>query len=147
MAAPMKKVLVLCTGNSCRSQMAHGYLQKYADTCAEIFSAGVEQHGLNPEAVEIMGEDGLDISGHTSNRVEEYKDVQFDFIITVCDHAHEHCPVFPAAIPQVHHNFPDPSRFQGSAEDRKAEFRRVRNLIRAFCFEWVEQHIKMPSGT
>ena len=83
----MKKILVLCTGNSCRSQIAHGYLKKFAGDKAEIFSAGVETHGVNPKAIATMQEDGIDISMHTSNNVNEYRDIDFDYVITVCDHA------------------------------------------------------------
>ena len=92
----MKKVLVLCTGNSCRSQIAHGYLNKLLNGKAEVYSAGVETHGVNPLAIKTMQEDGIDISKHTSNNISEYSTVQFDYIITVCDHANEQCPVFPS---------------------------------------------------
>src|SRR4026207_1075153 len=91
----MKKVLVLCTGNSCRSQMAEGYLRFFAGDRALIKSAGVETHGVNPNAIEIMAEDGIDISSHTSNHVDEYTSIDFDFVITVCDNAKERCPIFP----------------------------------------------------
>lgn len=91
----MKKILVLCTGNSCRSQLAEGYLRHFAAGRAEVYSAGVETHGLNPKAVETMRADGIDISKHTSNNINEYQDVAFDYVITVCDHAREVCPFFP----------------------------------------------------
>ena len=90
-----KKVLVLCTGNSCRSQIAEGYLRYFAEQKAEIFSAGVETHGVNPKAIETMKEDGIDISHHTSNNIDEYRNIDFDFVITVCDNAKERCPFFP----------------------------------------------------
>ncbi len=90
----MKKILVLCTGNSCRSQIAEGYLRHFAGNKAEVFSAGVETHGVNPKAVATMAEDGIDISLHTSNNVNEYKDIDFDYVITVCDNAKERCPYF-----------------------------------------------------
>jgi arsenate reductase len=129
----MKNILVLCTGNSCRSQMAHGYLKHFASTDTIIYSAGVETHGLNSGAVAAMAEDGIDISGHTSNHVDEYAGIDFHLILTVCDHARERCPVFPSKAEKVHINFPDPSRFTGSEEEKKMEFRRVRNIIREFC--------------
>jgi arsenate reductase len=92
----MIRILVLCTGNSCRSQMAEGYFRSLADSDIEVYSAGIETHGLNPYAVLIMAEDGIDISNHTSNNVNEYIDLNFDYIITVCDNAKERCPYFPA---------------------------------------------------
>ena len=90
----MKNILLLCTGNSCRSQKAHGYLDKLQNGLAKIYSAGIETHGLNPGAAAIMAEDGIDISGHTSNNVNEYLGIDFDFILTVCDHAKENCQEF-----------------------------------------------------
>lgn len=135
----MKNVLVLCTGNSCRSQMAEGYLRHFAGNKALIFSAGVERHGLNPKAVWAMQDDGIDISHHTSNLVEDYADTAFDFVITVCDHAQERCPVFPTKAIKIHQNFPDPSKFVGTPAEIDAEFRRVRNLIRTFCKSFVER--------
>jgi arsenate reductase (thioredoxin) len=135
------KILVLCTGNSCRSQIAEGYLRHFAGDRAEVFSAGVETHGVNPRAVQIMAEDGLDISGHTSNLVDEYADVAFDFVITVCDNARERCPYFPARIRVLHHNFPDPAKATGTEAEIMAEFRRVREMIKTYCREFVEQHI------
>ncbi|UTA66436.1 arsenate reductase ArsC [Emticicia sp. 21SJ11W-3] len=138
----MKKVLVLCTGNSCRSQIAHGYLNQLAAGKAEIFSAGVETHGLNPGAIATMLEDGIDISGNTSNNVDEYTHIDFDYVITVCDNALERCPVFPGAVRQLHQNFPDPSKFKGaSEEENKAEFRRVRNLIKEYLQNFVDNNL------
>ena len=107
----MKKVLVLCTGNSCRSQLAEAYLRHFAGDRAEVYSAGVETHGVNPRAIATMKEDGIDISSHTSNHVDEYRDIDFDFVITVCDHAREVCPYFPTNAMKFHHNFPDRSEF------------------------------------
>jgi arsenate reductase len=94
----MKKVLVLCTGNSCRSQIAEGYLKHFAGDKATIYSAGVETHGVNPKAIETMKADGIDISQHTSNNILEYQGVNFDFVITVCDNAKERCPFFPLSL-------------------------------------------------
>ena len=95
-----KKILVLCTGNSCRSQIAEAYLRQFADNRADVYSAGVETHGVNPIAIATMQEDGIDISTHTSNNIEEYYDIDFDFVITVCDNAKERCPFFPRQVRQ-----------------------------------------------
>lgn len=132
-------ILVLCTGNSCRSQIAEGYLRHFAGDKATIYSAGVETHGVNPRAIQVMKEDGIDISGHTSNNAEEYLDIDFDIVITVCDNAQERCPVFPSKAKKVHQNFPDPAKANGSEEDIMNEFRRVRNLIKAFCEDFTKK--------
>lgn len=134
----MKNILVLCTGNSCRSQMAHGYLGAFLDQRARIYSAGIETHGLNPGAVSIMQEDGIDISAHTSNNVAEYEGIPWDYIITVCDHAHENCPFIPARnAKRIHHNFFDPSKVTGTVEEKHAAFLKARNEIREFCREFA----------
>ncbi|PLW90851.1 arsenate reductase ArsC, partial [Mucilaginibacter sp.] len=101
----MKNILVLCTGNSCRSQIAEGYLRHFSEGKANIYSAGIETHGVNPRAIATMQEDGIDISVHTSNNVDEYADVPFDYVITVCDNAKENCPYFPTEAVKLHHNF------------------------------------------
>jgi len=137
----MKKVLVLCTGNSCRSQIAHGYLQKFAGDKAEIFSAGVETHGVNPKAIATMKEDGIDISNHTSNNVLEYQGVDFDYVITVCDNAKERCPYFPSKAEKFHYNFPDPAKAIGTDEELRLEFARVRELIKQYSYDFVKEHI------
>ncbi len=134
----MTKILVLCTGNSCRSQMAEGYLRHF-DSEIEVVSAGVETHGVNPKAVKIMADDGIDISGHTSNHVDEYQHIDFDYVITVCDHAKERCPVFPAATNQIHKNFPDPAKAKGSETEIMQQFRKTRDLIRDFCQKFTEE--------
>ncbi len=134
-----KNILVLCTGNSCRSQMAHGYLETYLKGKAMIYSAGIETHGLNPGAVAIMKEDAIDISKNTSNNVAEYEGVSWDYIITVCDHAKENCPYIaaPNAI-RIHHNFFDPSKVTGTDVEKHAAFLKARNEIRSFCKEFSE---------
>src|ERR1043165_873767 len=119
-----KKILVLCTGNSCRSQMAHGYLDHFGGNSVDVYSAGLETHGVNPRAVAVMKEDGIDISHHSSNNVSEYEKISFDFIITVCDNANENCPVFPSSATKFHFNFPDPAKARGMEEDVMNEFRR-----------------------
>lgn len=137
----MKKILVLCTGNSCRSQMAHGYLQQFAAEKAQLYSAGVETHGVNPKAIAAMKNDGIDITHHTSNNVLEYKDVDFDFVITVCDNAKERCPYFPSKAKKLHYNFPDPAKATGNEEEIKAEFERVRDLIKEYCESFVKLNL------
>lgn len=136
-----KKILVLCTGNSCRSQMAEGYLRQFAGEKAEVYSAGVETHGVNPRAIESMQEDGIDISSHTSNNIDEYGDIEFDFVITVCDNARERCPYFPTKAKIFHHNFPDPAKAIGSDSEIKQQFRNVRELIKDYCLKFVEEHL------
>jgi arsenate reductase len=137
----MKKVLVLCTGNSCRSQIAHGYLQDFAGEKAEIFSAGVETHGVNPKAIATMKADGIDISSHTSNNILEYQQVDFDFVITVCDNAKERCPFFPSKAQMFHYNFPDPAKVTGSEDEINQAFTDVRNMIKAYCLEFTNVHL------
>ncbi|MEP6746670.1 MAG: arsenate reductase ArsC [Bacteroidota bacterium] len=132
-----KKILVLCTGNSCRSQIAEGYLRYFANGKGEIYSAGIETHGVNPGAVAIMKEDGIDISKHTSNNIDEYKDIDFDYVITVCDNAKERCPFFPTNAKKIHHNFPDPAKATGTEEDILQMFRAVRELIKDYCKQFV----------
>ena len=135
----MKNILVLCTGNSCRSQMAHGYLNKLVNDKANIYSAGIETHGINPGAASIMKEDGIDISNHTSNNVTEYADIDFDFIITVCDHANENCPYIPSKNAlRLHHNFFDPSKVIGTDEEKHAAFLKARNEINDYVEDFVK---------
>jgi arsenate reductase len=139
----MKKILVLCTGNSCRSQIAHGYLKSFAGENAVICSAGIETHGVNPRAIQIMAEDRIDISQHTSNNVDEYKDISFDYVITVCDNANEACPFFAGDVQRFHQNFPDPAKAIGNEEKIMHEFRRVRNLIKVYTADFVVSHINI----
>lgn len=136
-----KRILVLCTGNSCRSQMAEGYLKFFAPNKAIVYSAGIETHGVNPMAVKIMMEDGIDISDHTSNNVEEYRNIDFDFIITVCDNAKETCPYFPTRAKLFHQNFTDPSKVKGTKDEIMNEFRKVRGLIKEYCKDFIEKNI------
>lgn len=143
----LTKILVLCTGNSCRSQMAEGYLRHFAGHMAEIYSAGVEIHGVNPRAVQTMMEDGIDLSGHTSNHVDEYRHLDFDYVITVCDNAKEHCPYFPAKAKKLHYNFPDPAGVTGTEDSIREAFRQVRLQIRAHCRRFVEENsLEMSPG-
>lgn len=135
------KILVLCTGNSCRSQIAEAYLRNFVKGKAKIYSAGIEVHGVNPLAIKIMEEDGIDISKQTSNHIDEYSDETFDFVITVCDHANESCPHFPNHAIKLHHNFPDPAKASGTIDEVLAEFRSVRELIKAYCLDFVKVNL------
>ncbi len=137
----MKKVLVLCTGNSCRSQIAHGYLQKFAGDKAQVYSAGVETHGVNPKAIATMLEDGIDISKHTSNNMLDYQGIDFDYVITVCDNAKERCPYFHSRAEKFHYNFPDPAKATGSDKDIKKEFANVREMIKKYSQDFVKENL------
>jgi len=137
----MKKILVLCTGNSCRSQIAEGYLRHFAGDKAEIYSAGVETHGVNPRAIITMKEDGIDISKHTSNKIDEYFDIDFDFVITVCDNAKERCPLFPTKATKFHQNFPDPAKSMGTEEEILEQFRQVRQIIKSYSQKFVNDNL------
>ena len=132
-----KKILVLCTGNSCRSQIAEGYLRLFAGDRAEVYSAGIETHGVNPRAIETMKEDGIDISKNTSNNIDEYRNIDFDFVITVCDNARERCPFFPTNAKKFHRNFSDPAKATGTEEEIKVRFREVRQQIKNYCKKFV----------
>lgn len=135
----MKNILVLCTGNSCRSQMAHGYLTQLSKGRANIYSAGIETHGLNPGAVAIMKADGIDISNHTSNHFEEYAAIDFDYIITVCDHANENCPFIPSKnAVRLHRNFFDPSKVEGAEDEKHMAFEKARNELKNYIEEFVK---------
>lgn len=128
------KVLFLCTGNSCRSQMAEGWARALRPDL-EAFSAGVETHGLNPRAVQVMAEAGVDISGHRSQHIDEFVDVDLDLVVTVCDNARESCPVFPRNVQTIHRSFDDPPALAKGAESEEAAlapYRRVRDEIREF---------------
>lgn len=129
----MINILVLCTGNSCRSQIAHGYLNYYLKDRVHVYSAGIETHGVNPRAILVMKEDGIDISSYTSNHIDEYKALEFDYIITVCDHANEKCPLFPSKAVKYHSHFLDPAKAIGNEDEILHHFREVKNQIKSFC--------------
>ncbi len=136
-----KKILVLCTGNSCRSQIAHGYLSYFGKDKVEVYIAGVETHGVNPRAIATMKEDGINISHHTSNNIDEYTTIPFDFVITVCDNAKERCPYFPTHAKKFHHNFPDPAKAIGSEEEINEAFRTVRQSIKNYSASFIENEV------
>jgi arsenate reductase len=132
-ATGKKSILFLCTGNSCRSQMAEGWARHLQGEVLEPYSAGIERHGMNPYAVRVMAEAGVDISGQHSKLIDELPSVSFDWVVTLCDHAHESCPYFPGRI--VHRGFPDPPRLAEQATDETVilqAYRTVRDQIRAF---------------
>ena len=137
----MKNILVLCTGNSCRSQLAEGYLRHFAGDKANVYSAGVETHGLNPRAIATMKEEGIDISGHTSNNILEYTGVEFDYVITVCDNAKERCPFFPSNAQKFHYNFPDPAKATGTEAEIEKAFNEVRDMIKVYCINFVKDNL------
>ena len=129
------RILFLCTGNSCRSQMAEGWARELKSDAIEAYSAGIETHGLNPDAVRAMAEAGVDISGQQSKNVADLRDISFDYVVTVCGHAHENCPVFLGNAKVVHVGFDDPPRLAAGAtteDERLAPYRRVRDEIREF---------------
>lgn len=143
----MPNILVLCTGNSCRSQMAEGYLRHFIGSKAHIYSAGVRAEGVNTTAIAIMLEDGVDIAGHTSNTIDEYLHLPFDYVITVCDHANEKCPYFPGSTQRLHQNFPDPTKITGgSAEEVLSAFRHTRELIKDYCEQFAKEHFSPLSS-
>ncbi len=133
----MVNILVLCTGNSCRSQMVEGYLRFFSKGKANIYSAGIETHGVNPLVITVMKEDKIDINQHTSNHVNEYMDIEFDHVITVCDHAKENCPYFPSNAKRWHQNFEDPAKATGSEEEVLTSFRQVRDEIRQYSEAFI----------
>ena len=129
------KLLYLCTGNSCRSQMAEGWTRALKGDEIEVYSAGLETHGLNPHAVKVMAEAGVDISNQKSQHLDEFMDLDLDYVVTVCDHAHETCPLFPGTAKVVHRSFDDPPKLSppdASEEVKLDGFRRVRDEIKAF---------------
>ncbi len=143
------KVLFLCTGNSCRSQMAEGWTRHLKSAQIEVFSAGIETHGLNPDAVRVMAEAGVDISKHKSKLADEFRNAELDYVITVCGHAHETCPVFPGKCRVIHAGFDDPPLLarqlaaKGADEETQLNcYRRVRDEIRAFVETLPEILIK-----
>lgn len=127
-----QRVLILCTGNSARSQMAEGLLRHAAGDRFEVFSAGIEPFPIRPEAIAVMREIGIDISRHRSKHVDEFSGQHFDYVLTVCDHARQMCPVFLHTTRMIHHSFIDPGNFEATDEERLARFRRIRDQIREY---------------
>ena len=131
-----KTVLILCTGNSARSQMAEALLRHDAGDRFEVASAGTHPSRVRPEAIAVMKEIGIDISSHRSKSVDEFASRDFDYVLTVCDNARETCPIYPGHANRLHHSFEDPAAVQGSDEDKLAAFRKVRDEIRQYLREW-----------
>lgn len=128
----MRNILILCTGNSCRSQIAEAYLKHFLGDKANIYSAGVETHGVNPRAIKTMKAVGIDMDEHTSNHIDEYSALKFDTVITVCDHAKERCPVLPSAVKHLHYNFPDPAKASGTEAEIMQAFDATRDQIKTY---------------
>lgn len=139
------RVLFLCTGNSCRSQMAEGWLRHLAGDRFAVFSAGTHPAGVNPDAVRVMNEAGVDISGQQSKSVGSFLGQHFAYVITVCDRANESCPIFPGMARRLHWPFEDPAHARGSEEQRLAVFRRVRDQIAARLRQFVEKDAGVPA--
>ena len=138
----MKKLLIICTGNSCRSQIAHGFMESLGAGKLEVFSAGIETHGVNPRAIKTMQEVGIDLSKNTSNLISDYEKITFDFILTVCDHAAENCPIFPGkATQKFHNNFTDPSKLKGTEKEIEAAFKATREEIKIYCEKFVDLYL------
>jgi arsenate reductase len=134
------RVLILCTGNSARSQMAEGLLRRDGGASFEVASAGTKPSSVRPEAIAAMREIGVDISGYRSKSVDEFTGQAFDYVITVCDNARESCPVFPAATKRIHWSLDDPAAAQGTEEQRLAEFRRVRDQLRTLLRRFAQEN-------
>ncbi|MBN1349311.1 arsenate reductase ArsC [candidate division KSB1 bacterium] len=132
-----KQVIIMCTGNSCRSQIAEGYLRHLARDKYNVVSAGLEPSMVNPRAIQVMAEHGIDISGHTSKAVDLFLNQKFDYIITVCDHAKERCPFFPGSGKRIHWSFRDPAAATGSETEIMEVFRSVRDQIRKRLIEFA----------
>jgi arsenate reductase (thioredoxin) len=138
----MKNILVLCTGNSCRSQMAEGWIRYYAGDEANVYSAGIEAHGLNSNAVRVMADALIDISKHKSKTINDLPETEFDYIITVCDKAREKCPYLPGKSVRLHKSFPDPALFYGTDEEILKLFADLRDQIEDYCFDFVHSYIR-----
>ena len=132
-----KRVLILCTGNSARSQMAEGLLRHHGGSQFEVFSAGTEPSHVRPQAIEVMREIGIDIYGHRSKSVDEFANQKFDYVITVCDNARERCPIFPAGTERIHWSFDDPAAAEGDEAARLTVFRHVRDEIKDRILEFI----------
>ena len=138
------RVLFVCTENACRSQMAEGLLRHEAGAAFEVFSAGTKPTQVRPEAVAVMREAGIDISGHRSKSVDEFEGQDFDFVITVCDNAKQSCPIYPAKTKRIHWSIEDPAAVQGSEEERLAAFRRIRDELRLRLQRFAETEAEKP---
>ena len=137
----MKKVLILCTGNSCRSQMAEGWLKHFTSSeNVEVYSAGTKPEVVNPYAVKVMSIEGIDISSNKSNNVDEYKDIEFNFVITVCDNAKERCPYFPNTATKLHQSFHDPANATGTDSDQLKVYMEVRDQLKEYFKKFTKDN-------
>ena len=137
----MKKVLIVCTGNSCRSQMAEGWIREFAKDKVEVYSAGTHPEPVNSVAIKVMQSLCVDISQHQSNLLDEYLNLDFDYVITVCDSAKELCPTFPSASKVIHKSFPDPAKAKGTDEEVLAVYKKVRDMLKSFCKEFLQKEL------
>ena len=137
----MKKVLIVCTGNSCRSQMAEGWIRQFAKDKVEVYSAGTHPEPVNSVAIKVMQSLCVDISQHQSNLIDEYLNLDFDYVITVCDTAKELCPTFPSAGKVIHKSFPDPAKAKGTDEEVLAVYTKVRDMLNSFCKEFLQREL------
>jgi arsenate reductase len=142
----MKRILVLCTGNSARSQMGEGLFRHDGRGAYEVESAGTKPGHVRPEAIAVMKELGIDISGHHSKSVNEFEGQTFDYVVTVCDNARDNCPVFPAGTARIHWSFEDPAAVQGTGEERLSAFRRIRDQIRERVAEFFQERTGAAQG-
>jgi arsenate reductase len=145
MAATIEHVLIICTGNACRSQMAEGFFRYFGGYALIVYSAGLEAHGLNPTAFKVMAEAGVPIDQQTSQSLGDLPPVDFDIIITVCDHAQEHCPYIPGEAKRLHAGFADPAKAQGTEAEILQEFRMIRDQIRDFVKDYCKKQIKVEN--
>lgn len=138
----IKKVLILCTGNSCRSQIADAWLKHFTSDNIEVYSAGTKPEKVNPYSVKVMDLEGIDISSNTSNNIDEYKDIEFNFVITVCDNAKEICPVFPSSAKMIHNSFPDPAKARGTEEKLIKVYSEVSFDLKKFMEQFAKDNLK-----
>ena len=137
----MKKILIVCTGNSCRSQMAEAWIRKFASGGVQVFSAGTHPERVNTKAIHVMQLEGLDISNHKSNLVDEFIHMDLDYVITVCDDANERCPYFPTVAKKMHKSFPDPAKAKGTEKEILKVYKDVRDSLKEFAMDFVKKEL------
>ena len=137
----MKKVLIVCTGNSCRSQMAEGWIRKFTTDKAKVFSAGTHPEKVNPLAIKVMQMECVDIACHQSNLVDDYLNMDLDYVITVCDDANEKCPHFSSTAKKIHKSFPDPAKAKGTKKEVVLTYVKVRDMLKEFCKDFVQNEL------
>ena len=137
----MKKILIVCTGNSCRSQMAEAWIRKFASGRVQVFSAGTHPERVNTKAIHVMQLEGLDISNHKSNLVDEFIHMDLDYVITVCDDANERCPYFSTVAKKMHKSFPDPAKAKGTEKEILKVYKDVRDSLKEFAMDFVKKEL------